>query len=60
VEAEETLRPGTRVELVDPLYGYDVNSSGTVVQVSERGTLLVRFDSTGHAMYVSVEHLRPA
>jgi hypothetical protein len=43
---------GTRVELVEQIYGYETGAAGVVVHAAPNGEVLVRFDSTGHAMYV--------
>jgi hypothetical protein len=56
---DESIRAGTRVELLEAIYGYDAGSIGVVVHAGRHEQLLVRFDSTGHAMYVDRALLKP-
>jgi hypothetical protein len=55
----ELLLVGTSVELREPLYGYPSGARGVVVRIADGGgAVLVRFDDTGHAMFVGREALR--
>ena len=57
----ELLRPGTLVELVSPQGIYEVGARGVVARVEPmRSLLLVRFDETGHALFVPRDDVKPA
>jgi hypothetical protein len=56
-----SLPPGTTVELVSSLPGYEAGTRGVIVRTSAVDTtVLVRFADTGHALYVSPDDLRIA
>jgi hypothetical protein len=56
------LELGAKVELCQPLYGYEIGARGVVWATDARDprAVLVKFDDTGHTMLVIAEALRPA
>jgi hypothetical protein len=54
------LATGMAIALNQPLYGYPSGASGVIVKSSNTppGSVLVRFDETGHLMYVPTPVLR--
>lgn len=56
---DRRLREGCRVALREAIYGYERGSSGVVVRPRDvSGRILVRFDGTGHGVFVAPELLR--
>lgn len=55
------LELGAKVELCQPLYGYEVGTRGVVWAATSRDppAVLVKFDDTGHTMLVIATALRP-
>ena len=54
-----TFELGQVVELWRPAYGYPSGAKGVVASSVSGGSVLVRFEGTGHAVFVSTEALRP-
>jgi hypothetical protein len=49
------------ITLNEPLYGYPSGATGVIVKTANvpRGSVLVRFDETGHSIFVATAALSP-
>ena len=57
----QVLPPGTAVELLSELAGYQVGARGVILRTSMAdANVLVRFDDTGHALFLPRDSIRIA
>jgi hypothetical protein len=55
----QPLPPGTAVVLVAPQASYETGARGVVLRTSvSDATILVRFDETGHALFLPRDSIR--